>query len=611
MPSWDTWREVQDFDRLLETLDGPRILWIHRPILLHDRSNNGAVCLCGCNSRRAVEIDRREHIDLLVSTISGARVLLTPEDSEEKRTRFHEIAKRAKRVDAPIRCYDKQLPFILDRRHKIQVFFGGARGGKTSAGVEWFADAIYLLGGPGAQLWWVAPTREKTHIGVRKLVLGEKTDRSVRPVIPREMILSHPKNWRTQDQVIRLIDGTQIYLKYGGRDGGNLKGDPAQRIFIDELCELDHDANFQICLDRLTDSGGQLGGATTPIAGHWAKEKIADKGLTYKECAVAEAEGKTVHIIAETASAFDNPFQDPAEVMRRVEAGGGKEDPKIRREVYGEWVGAGPTMWPDFWVKPQGDPRTCHLESGPWRDVHHWGLVNVGNVAARNIFPDLAEPIKDIGGMDFNIWPMSTLVAQVAVPQGLDQNDPANWILFVMDEVIKRGTVHDFAHFLATKAGAYRKLEPNHFAGLKIICDATGAQHNPPESHGLTQRASTLASAMNDKGFDCRPCHYSAKGNPVNPSKMDQVSLLHKLMRDRIKHKGKVWPRLVVHSERCHKLIHGLQTQESDDKGLPLKESGTASDRLSGPIDALLYLAWGVFASHDIYGDEKTEIVAW
>ena len=71
-------------------------------------------------------------------------------------------------------------------------------------------------------------------------------------------------------------------------------------------------------------------------------------------------------------------------------------------------------------------------------------------------------------------------------------------------------------------------------------------------------------------------------------------------MRDRVEAPdGKKWPRLIVRETHCKKLIHSLTTQESDDKGLPLKESGTASDRLSGPVDALLYGAWGIFSAYD------------
>lgn len=612
MATYHKWRDLQDVERLKKALEGERLLWIHRPILLHDRSNNGAVCLCGCNSRRAATVgEPRDHIDLLIDKITGVRALLLPHHPDDFRAKFKALAKKAHRIDAPVRCFAKQLPFILDQEHKIQVFFGGARGGKTSAGVEWFADGIYLLGGPGAQIWWVAPTREKTHIGVRKLVLGEKTDRSVRPVIPPEIVVSYPRNWRAAEQKIVLIDGTTIFLKYGGRDGGNLKGDPAQRIFIDELCELDHEANFQICLDRLTDSGGQLGGATTPVAGHWAREQISEAGLTYELAEKAEARGDVVDIIAETASAYENPFQDPAEVDRRVRAGGGRDNPKVRREVFGEWVGEGPTMWPHFNEEPKDG--ITHIRNGPWRSVDGWGLVNVSPIAGAKFWRGYDWDEDDsVAGQDFNVWPMSTVVGQVACPPGLDQSNPDNWILFITDEVIKKGQIYEFAEFLATKAGSYRKLPRDYFAGLPIACDATGAQVNPPEAHNLTQTGATLAQVMRDHGFDCRPCHWSSPRNgepkPMNPSKLDQVSLLHKLMTDRVESETGTWPRLVVHATRCKRLIHSLTTQESDDKGRPLKEAGTASDRLSGPVDALLYLAWALFAKHDVYRSKAPKV---
>ena len=615
MATYHKWKDLQDIESLKKAFTGERLLWIHRPILLHDRSNNGAVCLCGCNSRRAATVGPPvEHIDLLVDKITGVRVLLRPDHPEPFRAKFHALAAKAKKIDAPVRCFAKQLPFILDTEHKIQVFFGGARGGKTSAGVEWFADGIYLLGGPGAQIWWVAPTREKTHIGVRKLILGEKTDRSVRAVIPPELVVSYPKNWRAADQKIVLIDGTTIFLKYGGRDGGNLKGDPAQRIFIDELCEIDHAINFQICLDRLTDSGGQLGGATTPVAGNWAREEIFEIGVTHEVAARKKAKGEVVDVIVETASAYENPFQDPKEVDRRVRAGGGRDNPKVRREVFGEWIGEGPTMWPHFFTEPKSEKinnrqhRISHLRDGPWRDVDGWGLVNVSQIAGSG-FWDGNPNLDTIAGQDFNVWPMSVVVGQIACPPDLDQSDPDNWILFITDEVMKKGNIYDFADFLATKAGSYRgrKLPKDYFAGLPIACDSTGAQINPPATHNFTQTGMTLAQVMRDHGFDCRPCHWSENDKPVNPSKVDQASLLHKLMTDRVVSKTGVWPRLIVHATRCKDLIHSLTTQESDDKGRPLKEAGTASDRLSGPVDALLYLAWAMFADNDIYRSSGAE----
>lgn len=606
--SYHQWKNLQDAERLLEIVEGPRLIWIHRPILLHDRSEDGELCDCGCNSRRAKARAPVDHIDVLISTISGLRLVQRPDDPDEWKAEFAELAKKAHRIDCPVRCYEKQLPYILDRTHKVLAFFGGARGGKTSAMVERALDSILLLGGRGAQFWWVAPTREKTQIGVRKFVTGEKTDRRVNGVIPPELVLSYPKDERAGDQAIRLIDGTVIFLKYGGRKGGNLKGDPAQEIWVDELCELDHEANWQICLDRLTDAGGQLCSATTPIAGHWAKVEVFEAGKDFTTARKIEARGDPVDVIAETATAFENPWQDPKEIERRIRAGGGRDNPKVRREVFGEWVGEGPIMWSHFFTKPKVERiggkeyRICHLISGPWRDVSGWGLVNVSTLAVGHFFDG---SVKQWGGQDFNFWPMSLTVLQVGCPAGMNQQDPKNWVLVAIDEFTKKGTIFEFSKFLVEKAGLYRKQKAEHFAGLKISCDATGAQYNPPAVHGMTDRGATLAKVMNEHGFDCRPCfHHPGTGNPTNPGKVDQVSLLHSLMQSRVEApQGEVYPRLLVHADRCPKLVHSLTTQESTDKGIPIKESGTATDRLSGPTDSLIYGAWPAFADHEVFAD--------
>jgi hypothetical protein len=113
------------------------------------------------------------------------------------------------------------------------------------------------------------------------------------------------------------------------------------------------------------------------------------------------------------------------------------------------------------------------------------------------------------------------------------------------------------------------------------------AQHNPVKAHGhYTQTAQTPAAIMKRNGFDCRPCSYGEGGRPKNPSRLDSISLVHMLMRE---------GRLLIHADRCRELIHSFEAEECDARGLPTKVSGTASDRLSGPTDALRYLVWALF----------------
>jgi hypothetical protein len=319
-----------------------------------------------------------------------------------------------------------------------------------------------------------------------------------------------------------------------------------------------------------------------------------------------EAAGELIDVIAITSTAYDNPWQDPKEIDRRVRAGGGPDNPKVRREVFGEWVGEGPVMWPDFFTSPkverhkEKEHRICHLITGPWRDVAGWGLVNVTSIAMSHFFDG---SVKEWGGQDFNVWPMSLTVLQVGCPAGLPQQDPKNWVLVAIDEYTKRDNIHGFAKFLVERAGLYRKLEPGHFAGMKISCDPSGAQRNPNDAFGVS-KGSTLSKTMEGYGFDCRPCHHNKNGRPQQPGKIDQVSLIHALLQGRVVAPGgEVYPQLLVHADRCRNLAHSLTTQESTATGIPLKESGTATDRLSGPTDSLIYGAWPAFAEHLVHSE--------
>src|SRR5690606_27206399 len=113
-------------------------------------------------------------------------------------------------------------------------------------------------------------------------------------------------------------------------DGGNLKGISARSYYLDEGCEVDHIANWVVMLGRVLDSKGQVITATTPIAGHWLKEEVYDKGKTYENA------GPEDQVIALTFSCFRNPWIDPAEVERTIATM--TDDAKIRRDFYGEWV---------------------------------------------------------------------------------------------------------------------------------------------------------------------------------------------------------------------------------------------------------------------------------
>ena len=75
----------------------------------------------------------------------------------------------------------------------------------------------------------------------------------------------------------------------------------------------------------------------------------------------------------------------------------------------------------------------------------------------------------------------------------------------------------------------------------------------------------------------------------------DRQNVIHKLMNEFIQLPGgETFPRFLIH-ERAKKTLISIRVQESDDRGNPIKESGTETDRLSSPTDAMGYAAWPVF----------------
>lgn len=602
------WEAAQDLEQVLAAAERRRLVWIHRPILLHDRSD-GTRCECGCDSTLATVVEEREHIDVLIDRVDGTRRVRS---RVEDKAAFDRLCEVAERIDMPLRCYEKQLAAIT-AKPRVLVATGGVRGGKTTICGESCVDEALEYGGPGAMIWWVAPTMEKTRLGLIKLVVGQDvkeldgTRRHIAPLFPPELVRSYPKNTRTADQAIRLIDGTPIHLKYAESD--SLKGDPPQAVFGDEWCAVRDsraEETFQQIIDRTT-QGGRFTISTTPTRGHHLEEVVATATPLDKW----GGENPRRSIVHTTFTMQDNPWvaEEEFEATVFTKSGAktleeGLKHPTVRREVLGEWVGEGPLLWTRW------DPAV-HLFHGASRDAEDYGLRNITPEAARRFFWDhTSSPLRNIAGLDFNVWPMSLVVCQIACHPAFDPTDPANWTLIVFDEVIMRGNIFDFGRFVSGRGGRsaakYRKLPPDYFDGLAIACDPSGAQpnHHIAGVHGMSNRSSTLAKEMRGQGFDCRPCHWGTGGNPAQPPILDSVSLVHKLMSDRLPlPEGVTWqgrtdvPRMMVHADRAPKAVRAFETQESDDKGKPLKESGTASDRLSGPPDAFRYVSWAVFSS--------------
>lgn len=580
MASFQQWKDIESIAKAVREAK-PRLIHIVREIWLHDFADGKrGLCPCKCGSRDAVRTEIRPHLEVLIDRVTGVRRVKRPHNAEH----FDRVAAKAQRIEMPIRCYEEQLHAIIDRTHKVIGAFGGNRSGKSSAAVEFIGDQWAEYGGRGETFWWVSPTRDMTQIGVDKLVRGERTNRFVRPLFPKELVRYFPKSELAKPQAIVLIDGSQIPLKYAGKKGGNLKGRTARAIVLDEGAEVQHQINWTILLNRTMESGGQLLTSTTPVAGHWLKE-LADQGIPY-HAITPEHEAEGIERVTVTLSCLRNPWINQREVERSIKAQGGKDDPRVKREVFGLWVAEGNILWRHW-------SPAVHMIEGIGDVPHDFGYVNVTRIATRHFLPPGAR-CDFIGGWDCNDYPQSLVLAYVVVREGEDQGDPMNWTLLVVTEIVRPASIIEWGKFLATRAAKERGKVDSWIRGLPIVADANTIY---PETRVNTKGQGADADVLRGHGFVVVPPAWNqAKldkpATPRNPWIRERVKQLHHLMHER---------RIRIHGD-CRKLIEAIEGQICDERGMPLKESGKASDRLSGPADALGYLAYRIWHGADASG---------
>jgi len=524
-----------------------RILYLRTHLEIYDLVNG-----------ECAHIESRPDLDLLLDPVEGVRILRHELD-DEGRAEFDAIAAESRLIDIPITCHPKQVEPITDGSHKILGMIAGNRSGKTEVLGFRFLRRWMLRGGRDVLFWWVAPTRKMCHIAVQKLCRN-RGDRP--PILPRQLFTSFPKNERTQDQAICMIDGSRLELHHAASDGDNLKGHAIADAFIDEICSIGRIENYRIVTARTNDLRGTVAVASTPKLGHWARPEI-----------IVRAQHSDLIGFWEF-SAFANPFIPQDELERAIQAMGGHDDPVVRREYYGEFVGDGAELWP-YW-NPE---RHLVIDSDAWSIED---LVKLGRLPAgyKDVTAQMAvgrnrwkrsPNARAIIGQDWNVDPMTGVIFKgFGIP-----HDRSTWGVFILDEVQQRGTVERYAE----------KLRKRGYENLPIACDATGAQEN--HTGQMVQNlsgSSTNAKVMNAEGWDCIPC-YRRNGKPQNPRQRDSLGLCHWLFRrDKI-----------LVASRCKALMKALDTQECAPDGRIAKVPGQASDRLSAPSDAMRYGTWRLF----------------
>lgn len=628
---------AEDLETVRRKIGGKRWIWVERPTLLHGRATGPGQCPCGCESRSGEAPETwaamlEETIpgpELLIDRWTGKRIMRSAQSEiDGSLARFDALKRRAELVEhvyLPRRCYAQQLIGIA-ARPKVLGIFGGARGGKTQALAEQMADAWAELGGRNVTLWWVAPELADTLRAIRKLIEGEaiKGGREAEtrpPLFHPSLVVDYP---RTLEHVKRkkpivLVDGTKIELRYAGRsenkDGGQLKGDAVAFIAVDEGAEIQSSQAWHTLIQRTTDSGGRLSTATTPKLGSPLKHLVYDEG---EDLVAANDDAYLtgyVHL-----SMLDNPWITPAQAQRTIDTllkePNGKD--LVEQDVYGRWLTPGQRMWEHF-------DEAIHVVTHHSRKIEDYKidgrpLRNITSLVAGGFFDRTEADLWRVAGQDFNDRGHFTVIIQIGCPEGLDESDPENHVVFVEDEVKKAGEVYQAAKFLRSQAGAMRALAPDYFAGMAIACDSTGAQDRVTE--GNVTSTYTQADAYARAGFDIRPCHRSDKGRPVNPEKRAQQAVAHRLMMrrdlgqdaERYKSGDPTAPpstRLIINKSRCPDLIKGLREQACNEKGQLRKRSDTRDDIISDPVDALLYILWAMFSEAEQFQQRGVRAVIW
>jgi hypothetical protein len=579
------WESSSKVERVREYFSRPRLVHLRAEYLIHERVDvvdDSVRCAC-CGSAEARIFEREDGPQVLIDRVRGTRKIR----DEFNAVRFDQIAAKATYVYLPIRCTRQQAAIFHEQGRRVVMLSGGNRAGKTTSAENWLLLRWLRRGGRRRKFWVVSHELQQAFDVAARMVHGEADHPRV---LPAEVVRSMPTSVRSKDPKVVLIDGSVIELRHTNKTtGGNLKGKAVVDILWDEAVETPSPAVYTVLVNRLTGSRGTMLCSTTPLPGHFLKKEVVDEAHTaHPDGTTSGSPLKAVHYLRMR----DNVWYSRQGIEDSYASC--RDETTRRRECDGEWLVGEGRLW-TFW-----SPDRMQIW-GEHRTLEERGLADVTEAAVRLRWPGenpfvrgLRPPsrIWYVGGQDFNCVPMSLVIAQI---EG-DPDAPADrskWRLWIWDEsVVKRTNTRAFAeHVASSELADVCGWKVSRYAKMPILCDASGCYTDPTRHRMARARAAptartSAAEIMSEGGFDCRPCHLNENKLPENPRIRARVDLLHRLMRE---------DRIRVHS-RCKYLLKAIDEQEDDGRGVPVKESHHASDRLSGPIDAAGYLAWGIFA---------------
>lgn len=510
---------------------------------------------------------------------------------------------RVKLIDIEIPCHEKQVGAILSDAPIVGAL-GSNRSGKTRMILWWLLRRVLLRGGPPAPdgtpraFWFVGPRWSQV---IENGLWGIAGPNAMGGGLwPDELFVELRKQTKTsKEPQLTLIDGSVILFKHahhtGQRAGGNLKSANVVDAVVDELGEIQDDANWFQVLTRVSQQAGHVGTASTRVRGHWMGEALIDRA---KDDSSIDLREFTI---------WDNPWYSEAMIwslivgLRKAFSAEDLErhvlplpkceqwaaardlvtDPRVLREDFGVETETSIRLWPE-WRDSMiyAGTATRHPTIDVWRDKPV-RLLNITREVMAQKWPRATQEGRSaavFAGLDFNVRGHAVLLelfGEGTTPAAALANRDS-WTVLVVDEVQVDGTTLELAKQLKLQADGPCPVwyDPH-----------TGAGHAARGSAGTTD-----AAILRRDGFDAAPANGTNKqGAPRPLGQIESRNVMHGLMRS---------GRFYVH-ERCRGFIEAMVKEKAKPDGRVDKRSSpnSPSDYLSGFSDSGRYALWPVFRS--------------
>lgn len=605
MPRFAKITAAEERARLRERMRQPALLRVRTIFVPHVRNDvPGRVCPC-CGSEHAWGLGEQDDLEVLIAPRTQVRrngwSILTPDGRDAFRDRADAAqpwgTEGALVWDVPIRftCGEDQIAQIQDDDTMSILWSGGWRSMKSHTCAQWWGRGWVKYGAQGELFWLVGP-QEITAFRLMERIFygrGRSEDGSPKrspPVLPsfddpdtgepRSMVaVGLPSKVGRRDPSFHFVDGAKAELRHTMTDAA-LEGDDVRRIMGDELVRWRSRSSYQICLGRVTQCGGQIGGATVPDEeGEWVYDEIVapfehgtGKGVKVYTMPTYELDERQ-ELLPPGPSVKGNLWLGRPQAQRLRERC--VDETMLLEKFCGEWSRGGM-----FAYLKHFDPGR-HVVDAIGHEPTAWGFTHdVTRQACRALFKGKSRDY--LGARDFNERPQTGLCAK------LFTNDPRNqdaWCLAIVDEHLSTGDARRAAR-------EFKRFQKGRYEGAALVGDRNGFWDG--HRYGGRPSKTTDAWEFQSEGFLIRPPLYTPKktgrrgkvtgGEPENPGVSDSKKLVRKLLGE---------DRILIDS-KCIKLIAAMPRVPRGEKRK--KDANTASDRqIFNFDDCLRYLTWALF----------------